>query len=171
MRRMFTRGLMNGMPMGRKSFTQKNSGQATESFQGGRALNAEVFKDMRICTVKSEAGENRVHFVMSTEGVDRDKERIELDGWELEEYKKNPVLLWSHDWSRSPIGKMENVQVTENGLEGDAVFCSREVDEFAWSIGQKVADGYLNCGSVGFRVKDYEIVNHGVCTEEKADVV
>ncbi len=139
--------------------------------QDGQVLNAEVFKDMRISTVKSASGESRVHFVMSTDRIDREKEKIELDGWGLEEYRKNPVLLWSHDWNRSPIGRMENVMVTEKGLEGDAVFCSKEVDEFAWSIGQKVLGGYLNCGSVGFKVVDYEIVDHRRCPEEKADII
>ena len=37
-------------------------------------------------------------WVMSDFSQDRDKERIDPAGWQLKNYKKNPIVLWSHLW-------------------------------------------------------------------------
>ncbi len=42
-----------------------------------------------------------IPWVFSTFDEDRDEERIDPAGWMLDNYRKNPVVLWSHD-SRIP---------------------------------------------------------------------
>ncbi|NKI20347.1 hypothetical protein HFN20_03700 [Paenibacillus dendritiformis] len=50
--------------------------------------------------------ENRVlRFIGSTETEDRDQDVIRATGWQLENYKKNPVFLWAHDYTVPPIGR------------------------------------------------------------------
>jgi HK97 family phage prohead protease len=72
---------------------------------------------------------------------------IAVDGWKLDAYRKNPVVMWGHDASRTPIGKGRVWR------EGNALVCAVT---FAPSImGQHVADlvagGCLKATSVGFR--------------------
>ena len=51
------------------------------------------------------------------------------------------------------------------------IFNDREFDPFGWGIGQRLLKGSLNCGSVGFRVIEAEVVNHSVNPDEKADLI
>ena len=48
-------------------------------------------------------------FTGSDETIDRDGEIIKVDGWQLANYKKNPVILWGHNHSIPAIGKAERV--------------------------------------------------------------
>ena len=99
-----------------------------------------------------------IHWIMSTFDTDRDFERIDPSGWNLEKYIQNPVILWSHDYYIPAIGYAENVKA-ESVLEGDVFFNNRDYDEFGWSIGQRVKNGSLRCGSVGFAVEEVEFLN------------
>ena len=40
---------------------------------------------------------------------DRDGDIIMLRGWNVENYLKNPVFLWAHDYKSVPIGAAEKV--------------------------------------------------------------
>ena len=97
------------------------------------------------------------HWIMSTFDTDRDFEKIDPSGWNLKNYRSNPVILWSHDYSIPAIGYAENLKA-DTVLEGDIRFNDREYDEFGWSIGQRVKAGALRCGSVGFRVDEVEFI-------------
>ncbi len=101
-------------------------------------------------------------FVMSDFNLNRLGMKIDPSGWELENYQANPVLLWNHDSDIPAIGNMNNVRIDGNKLVGRPVFVDKEIDEFAWSIGQKVDNGILTSGSVGFITLKVEV-------EEKED--
>ena len=45
-----------------------------------------------------------VTFVLSTDEVDRHGDVVSADGWRLEAYRENPVLLWAHDYQHPAIG-------------------------------------------------------------------
>ncbi len=98
--------------------------------------------DLAINTDKS------VTFVMSDDSLDRDFERFDTAGWDLKTYKKNPVLLWSHDGMIPAIGVMEKTRVKDNRLIGNPVF---DLDDpLAVKIAAKVQKRVLRSGSVGF---------------------
>jgi hypothetical protein len=110
---------------------------------------------------KSEDGEDdivKVSMIMSDPYTDRDYERFKMDGWELNEFMRNPVLLWSHDRSRPAIGYMENVQGGKE-LSGVAVFSDKTIDHFGWSIGQKLRKGILRAGSVGALPLEWQFID------------
>ena len=96
-------------------------------------------------------------FTMSDFGLNRLGMKIDPKGWDIKNYKKNPVLLWNHDDSIPAIGNMKNVRVVDKKLVGKPVFADKETDQFAWSIGQKVDQGILTSGSVGFQTKRIEV--------------
>jgi uncharacterized protein len=63
-----------------------------------------------------ETGQEIKVFVVSDETVDREGEIISIDGWNLDNFKRNPVMLWSHNPFEAPIGKWENIRFrTVNG--------------------------------------------------------
>ena len=47
--------------------------------------------------------------------VDRGKDLIGKKAWNVENYKKNPIMLFNHDHSK-PIGKMLSVEAKDEGL-------------------------------------------------------
>jgi hypothetical protein len=94
-----------------------------------------------------------MRFTASTEGVARDGLVIAAEGWKLENYRKNPVVLWAHDYlgRNLPIGKAVNVAVEGNRLVADVLF--DQADDFARQVERKYRSGFLNAVSVGWETK------------------
>lgn len=91
-----------------------------------------------------------IRFVASTEGIKRDKLQLSAAGWQLDNYRKNPVVLWGHDYlGRAPIGRAE-VAVEGEQLVTDVTFDSG--DPFAADIERKYRNGFLHAVSVGWEV-------------------
>jgi len=91
----------------------------------------------------------RIFFVLSTGAVDRHGEVIDQAGWKLENYLKNPVVLWGHDQSQFPIGKMEDLAIVDGKLQGWVKFAYAENPQAAIAF-ELCAGEFLNAGSVGF---------------------
>jgi HK97 family phage prohead protease len=110
-----------------------------------------IFKDagLKVNTDKT------INWTLSDDSIDRDKERFDRSGWNLKEFKKNPVLQWSHDSSIPAIGKVINPKIKEDRLVGKIEF---DIDDaFAQKIERKVRAGYISAGSVGFFPMQVEI--------------
>ena len=95
-----------------------------------------------------------IRFVASTGGVKRDGLDLDQGRWRLENYQRNPVVLWAHDYmgARPPIGKAsvmvdEDRDGTGHRLIADVVF--DQADEFARSIENKYRNGFMSAVSVG----------------------
>lgn len=99
--------------------------------------------------------ERKMAFTISTAAVDRDGDTIDPKGWDLGAYKSNPVVLWAHDYSRPPLGKAVNLEMTKDGLRADVEFLPAGMDPFADMIHDMVKGGFLNATSVGFKGKDF----------------
>lgn len=102
------------------------------------------------------AEERTIDFLGSTEARDRMDEVILTSGWDLKNYKKNPVFMWAHDYGSPPIGKALNVRKTEEGLRFRVKFASQEAYPFADTIFRLYEGGYLNAVSVGFQPLAHE---------------
>lgn len=95
-----------------------------------------------------------IRFVASTENVARDGLIVAADGWQLENFRKNPVFLWAHDYRRPPIGRAVRVDVEGKQLIAEIEF--DQADEDARQIEDKYRRGFLNAVSVGFEVETFE---------------
>jgi HK97 family phage prohead protease len=105
--------------------------------------------------------EGRVlRFTGSTESEDRDGEVIKVAGWQLENYKKNPVFMWAHDYSQPPIGKAVNVHKRNGALLFDVEFADKDTYEFADTIYKLYQGGFLHATSVGF-IPDSQFITEG----------
>lgn len=96
-----------------------------------------------------------IRFVASTQGVARDGLEIPVAAWNLDNFRRNPVVLWAHDYSgaRPPIGKAD-VFVDGDQLMADVTF--DQADEFARSIEAKYRGGFLHSVSVGWDTQAME---------------
>jgi len=101
--------------------------------------------------------ENGFLWTLSTFDLDRFGERVDPNGWDFLQYQKNPVVEWAHRYDIPAIGKMEGLKIDDNGLHGIVIFNSKDYDTFGWSIGERVKNGVIRAGSVGFRVMEIEI--------------
>lgn len=96
-----------------------------------------------------------IRFVAATEEVGRDGMVIDSGGWQLDNYRANPVVLWAHDYlgQHPPIGRAE-VEVKTRKLYADITFDAE--DPFAAGIERKYRSGFLNAVSVGWNSLQFE---------------
>lgn len=106
--------------------------------------------------LKIRATDNNSHeFVISDSTMDRYHTVIPIDTWNLENYKKNPIVAYQHEtgsWKSdldSIIGKGE-VWVEGNELIGRVTYEPADLNEKADKIRRKVDFGTLSSTSVGF---------------------
>jgi phage head maturation protease len=88
---------------------------------------------------------------ISTEGEDRIGDVIEVDGWHFDNYMRNPVVMWAHDYKSVPIGQALAVFKEPPALR--AQFKFREpANEHDPVLPIKAAwdQGALRAASVGF---------------------
>lgn len=89
--------------------------------------------------------------IFSTQDVDRHGDIVLQDGWDISMFKKNPVILNSHNYGDAAevIGKASNVKVEAKKLQGKITFAVAENPK-AKVIFDLYAGGFLNAFSVGF---------------------
>ena len=92
-------------------------------------------------------------FVLSDESLNSHGTWVKTSGINLERFKKNPVMLWSHDSAFPPIGKWENLRIEGDKLLADAVF--DKDDALAQAFKRKVESGLLKACSIGFYAKKF----------------
>jgi HK97 family phage prohead protease len=89
--------------------------------------------------------------VASTSTTDRHWERVRQDGWELDNYKKNPVILVNHNYRVEAIcWKATDVRVENDQLIIKWVFAPNEIGQ---EMRKLYEAGFLKAVSVGFIVK------------------
>jgi hypothetical protein len=116
-----------------------------------------VVRTLFTSTVKKlDRSTRTVTFIGTKETPDRTGDIVRVDGWELENFQKNPVFLWNHNNDIPAIGRILSVTRSGDGLLFDVMFAGPEVDEFADGIFKKFAEGFLSAVSVGFIPKDIE---------------
>jgi HK97 family phage prohead protease len=100
-----------------------------------------------------EKKENRVlRFIGSDQSIDRDNERIMVDGWKLTNYRKNPVVLVNHNAFDLPVAKTKKVWIDKEKkqLKFDIEFPEPEVSSVGDTLYKLYANGFMNATSVGF---------------------
>ena len=103
-----------------------------------------------ITKAASEASSRTMTFVASDETVDRYGDIIRASGWDLSNYRQNPVLLFGHDSSAVPIGKVPDVRIEGTRLIASTTFRPEGDSEAADDVYNALQTGFLNAVSVGF---------------------
>ncbi|PXY21132.1 HK97 family phage prohead protease [Prauserella muralis] len=94
------------------------------------------------------ADDGPLTFVASSDGLNRYGYALRTDGWRLDAYNANPVVLWMHNSFRPPIGQGRALNKDAH-IVLDAVEFDRD-DELARMVESKYRRGFLNAVSVGF---------------------
>jgi uncharacterized protein len=92
----------------------------------------------------------RFRIVASDESVDRYGDIIRAAGWQLDNFRKNPVLLYGHQSRNLPVGKVDPIGIEGTRLIAHGEFVPEGVDPFADSVAAMFKGGFLNASSVGF---------------------
>lgn len=90
-----------------------------------------------------------VHVVASTGVVDRHGESVNPNGWKLENFQANPVVLVAHDFYSLPVGKVIKSWVEDNALHQHIQLADTEEGRKVFYL---VDGGFLNTVSVSFIV-------------------
>ena len=131
--------------------------QANRNRHGVAGLG--VRKQMLAPAEAIDGQQRTLRFTISTGTVDREKDAISLAGWDLANFKRNPVVLWGHNIERLPIGRCINVAIVDNALKATVQFVPAETPEagqFAEAVFQLANQGFINATSVGFRPIKWE---------------
>jgi HK97 family phage major capsid protein/HK97 family phage prohead protease len=101
-------------------------------------------------TMVRAGGDDPLEYVMSDETVDRYGDVIDVKGWQLGNFKNNPIALFGHD-SDFIVGKWVNVRVEGGKLKGKLELLRAGISARLDEIRAAVEAGVLRAVSVGFR--------------------
>lgn len=102
---------------------------------------------------KTKSGETYIEGMANAATVDRGNERIDHSKWQLDNYKKNPVVLFDHGkdpaFGTMPIGKTLVVEPQQGGLYSRMQLSQSKTEKLT-AIRDLVEEGILKTFSVGF---------------------
>lgn len=134
--------------------------RATISLESWKALAAkgDAPKDQRLIkayagvVVKAEGDQagGALRIRITTAQRDRDRDTISAAGWKLDNFLKNPVVLFAHNSRALPIARDEGLTVDESGIVGTPRFCDPEMNPLGPMVERMLRGGFLNAASVGF---------------------
>lgn len=120
---------------------------ALSDYKSGKAEPPILYKAQGL--IKSAKDKDGMVFVASEESPDRYGDIIEVGGWNFENFKKNNVFMFNHDYHIAPIGTVPKIWVEGNQLLNTVDWDT--VDELAKFIKGKYERSILKGESVGFR--------------------
>lgn len=124
----------------------KEKALAKEDVQG-----LTIRKQFVLDEAKQVEGEDLLlQFTISTGTVDRDGDTINPDGWKLDNYLRNPVVMFAHDYTSLPVARAEATWVEGGKLKSKARFTSRDLYSFGYMVYQFYNQGFMKATSVGF---------------------
>lgn len=117
-------------------------------------MQKKEFKDFVEKTTKETSDSGSFEVVISTADLDRQGESIDQNGWDLTNYKTNPVVLWGHDYWSLPIGVADEIDVRDGKLVAKGRFAPAEANPFAQQVRRLYDLKIVRATSVGFIVKE-----------------
>lgn len=136
-----------------KTFTAMNAEDVLE-YNATKAVKESLEV---IYSAKGAFDETRVkRFIGTSEVKDRDGEILVIDGMDFKNFKKNPIVLFSHQSRELPVGKVVKVEkdVNKKIVYFDIYFA--KANPFSETLLQLVDEEILKSTSLGFRVTDWE---------------
>lgn len=104
-------------------------------------------------TVK-DLGEGTFEATITTSEKDRHMESIDTAGINTENWMKNPVVLYGHDYQSLPIGKGISLKAMKNKMTSKFQLAVNEYP-FAKTVADLITGGYLSAVSIGGIVRQW----------------
>lgn len=104
--------------------------------------------------------------IMTTDKKDRDGEIIKIDGWNFENFMKNPVVLYGHNyWGlENIIGRVDKIYRTGNQWIAEGKFASQEANPKAQMVRRLYDEKIIQSVSVGFIIKGRDPTDDSIIT-------
>ena len=125
-----------------------------ETVQSDALIRKDVF------TTVEDLEDRKVRFTISTGAVDREDDVVAVDGWVLDAYRQNPVVLWGHDAWDLPIGRCVELGNDGAALKATVEFVPADMPccgQRAEAVLRMCRTGFLSATSVGFRPLEFEM--------------
>lgn len=109
--------------------------------------------DITNVLVKSvDLGTRSLLLIGTDETRDRDGDILTYSGWKFENFYKNPVFLWAHDYSSVPLAKVAKIikRPQQKRYDFSMKFPSQGINPFADMILAEYYEKIINASSVGF---------------------
>lgn len=140
---------------GKQMEDKENTNQAIEDSQEvQKEVDTRVDYTASFEYVEKALDYGEVEVIVSNSGMDRHGEVIKVDGIDLNQIKRNPVVLWAHDYSSLPIGKITKIWKKDGNLMARFKLATN-LYEFADTVYKMIKDGILNAVSIGGLVKQW----------------
>lgn len=147
--------------MARQIMTPAEFGQAVANKSietPEQAAEVTVLRGFPGTVAKAVDPDNRViEFIISDESVDRMDDRVMVEGWELEPFNANPVVLFAHDNWSPPVGRGLATFVQGTQLVSRAQFMPQDLYPFSYMLFRMYMGGYMRAVSVGFIPKSWRV--------------
>lgn len=114
----------------------------------GPVVKHAQFLDLQDKAAKADP-DDIIRFVASTEAVDRYGDIVRADGWKLDNYRKNPVVLFGHAHN-TPVGLAQEVEVRGKALHAGIKLAEEGSGQVVDYVRALVAQGILRAVSVSF---------------------
>lgn len=126
-----------------------------------------ITKDFLVKIKAVDDEKKSIRFVVSAPIEDRHGEIVDQNGWKLEEYKPNPVVLFAHNMFEPAVGKAIDIAVVAGQLEAEIQFAVEEYP-FAGVLYNLYKGRFMNAVSPGFRndVFEYDENNDTITLKE-----
>lgn len=105
--------------------------------------------------------------IITTQDEDRMGDKVAEDGWDMEHYLKNPVVLWGHDYHQMPVGITLTLEKTEQGWVAEGFFAPEDANPKAQQLRRLYDLGLLNAASVGFIPKRFDEKDRSLILEQE----
>jgi HK97 family phage major capsid protein/HK97 family phage prohead protease len=109
----------------------------------------------KVTAAQQAAGGDVLEYVLSDGSLDRYGTIINPAGWDLTEFRKNPIAFFNHD-KNFPIGQWDNVRVESGRLMGHLRLAAEGTSARIDEIVRLIRQGILKAVSVGFSPKAKE---------------
>lgn len=107
--------------------------------------NKVVYKTAELKAVS----DGQYQFVASDESTDRMGDIIRVAGWQLANYKRNPIVLFQHQ-SSNPVGISTKVWVEGKALMSRIKLAAEGTSPFIDTLSKLLSQGIIKAVSVGF---------------------
>lgn len=134
---------------------------------------ADAFIRKTYASTIAKAGDvagNVLDFTISTQDRDRHRDTVAVNGWDVENFKANPVVLWAHNYDMIPVGKALTIGTSSVALVSRAEFPDQDLNAFGFMVYRLLCEQYLRATSVGFIpmewTYDEEANGYNILTQE-----
>jgi len=106
----------------------------------------------------SDDNKRELLFTISTDSIDRAGDKINQAGWDFDSYRKNPVVLWAHEYSKPPVATSDKIWIEGGRTKSLTRFVPADnpaVGRFAEGVYQLYKGGFMSASSVGFLPKKW----------------